>query len=87
MTRNTFQHLISLDPESTSKELPPCFDDATRNAFSSRLTQLIEHAHALAASGRIVDDWEQWRDPVSQHTADEMMFCDGLDLLETIWKT
>ncbi|WP_257263268.1 hypothetical protein [Endozoicomonas sp. ONNA2] len=73
MTRKSYECLQKLDVEMLCESLPACFDLSIRSALKKRILLIREHSLALCCAGRIVDNWETWRDPITQITAIEFL--------------
>ncbi|WBA83680.1 hypothetical protein [Endozoicomonas sp. GU-1] len=69
MTRKSYDRLQKLDAEVLCDSLPACFDLNVKNALKQRIFLIQEHSQALFFAGRIVDDWESWRDPTTNESA------------------
>ncbi|MGO0306833.1 hypothetical protein ACTL6P_09505 [Endozoicomonas acroporae] len=69
MTRKSYDRLQKLDVELLCESLPACFDLNVKNALRQRIFLIQEHSQALFCAGRIVDDWESWRDPTTNESA------------------
>ncbi|MBO9479924.1 hypothetical protein [Salinisphaera sp. G21_0] len=69
MTRKSYDRLQKLDVELLCESLPACFDLNVKNALRQRIFLIQQHSQALFFAGRIVDDWESWRDPTTNEPA------------------
>ncbi|WP_257263270.1 phosphatidylinositol 4-kinase [Endozoicomonas sp. ONNA2] len=81
MTRKSYDRLQQLDVDMLCESLPACFDLRVRRALRKRVFLIQEHSLALFAAGRIVDDWESWRDPTSKKTAIEFLTMPMADIV------
>lgn len=73
MTRKSYDRLQELDVELLCESLPACFDRNVKSALKERIFLLQEHSWALSCAGRIVDDWESWRDRTTKEPATKFL--------------
>ncbi|WP_139117557.1 hypothetical protein [Endozoicomonas atrinae] len=69
MTSKSYDRLQKLDAELLCESLPACFGLTVKNALKERIILIQQHSRALFCGGRIVDDWQTWRDPTTKEPA------------------
>ena len=60
-----YQKLMLITPAQIHQQMDGLLTRQEIQATVNRVTELQEHARQLAQNGRVIQNWQQWRDPAT----------------------